>query len=240
MKSAAENVVPVTAELGGKNPAIVFPDANLEKAADDLTKAFWLAGQVCFAPTKIFIHDDVYDEFQRALIERAEGLTVGPGEEDPDVGPVISANAVDRIEEYVSEAAKSGATVHTGGEQIQGSGHFFAPTLIDGVSDDAPISCEEVFGPVVATYRFENETEAVKRANNTKYGLYGVVWTDNLARAHRVAGDLEAGSIAVNEYPATFPQAPFGGYKKSGIGREKGQQAVEHFTQIKNVTISLE
>jgi len=239
MESAAANVTPVGLELGGKSPSIVFPDADLASAAADTTKVFFNAGQICFATTRVFVHEDVYGPFVADLAERTEALSVGPGEEDPDVGPLVSREARDRVADAVDRAREDGATVLAGGEIPREDGNFYAPTVIEGVGDDHEVSTDELFGPVLSVYSFADEAEAIERANDTEYGLYGVVWTETLDRAHRVASGLEAGSVAVNEYPATFPQAPFGGYEQSGIGREKGRQAIAEYTELKNVSIAL-
>lgn len=239
-KAAAERIVPVALELGGKSPNVVFPDADLDRAAEDTIKAFGNAGQVCHAGTRVFVHDAVYDEFVDDLVERAEAMDVGPGESDSDVGPLISADAQRRVADAVDEAVESGARLLCGGHVPREEGNYYAPTLLDQVADDAFVSCEELFGPVLTVYRFDSEAEVVERANDTRYGLYAVVWTNDLSRAHRVAAALEAGSVAVNEYPATFVEAPFGGYKESGLGREKGQQAIEHYTQLKNVAVRID
>ncbi|MFB6097348.1 MAG: aldehyde dehydrogenase [Haloferacaceae archaeon] len=239
-KAAAEHVIPVALELGGKSPNVVFPDADLDRAAGDTLKAFMNAGQVCHAGTRVFVHDDVYDAFVADLVERTEAMEVGPGETDPDVGPLVTAEARDRVADAVDAAVADGARLLAGGHVPREGGNYYAPTLLDGVDDDAAISCEELFGPVLTLYRFGSEAEVIERANDTRYGLSAVVWTNDLSRAHRVAGAIEAGSVAVNEYPATFVEAPFGGYKESGLGREKGQQAIEHYTQLKNVAVRID
>lgn len=239
MQSAAENIVPVGLELGGKNPNVIFPDAPLEKAIEDSMKAFYNAGQVCFAPTRVFIHESIYDRVLDRLIDRAEKMTIDVGMNTPDLGPLITAAARDRVVDYVDEAIENGGRLRTGGEIPRETGHFYEPTIVDQVSDDEPISCEEVFGPVLTAYSFATEAEVIGRANDVEYGLNAVVWTRDLARAHRVAGELEAGTVTVNEYPGTFAQAPSGPYKQSGIGREKGQQAIEDYTNLKNVNVSL-
>jgi len=240
MKTAAEHITPVHLELGGKSPNLVFPDADLERAARDSVKAFWNAGQTCFAPTRIFVHGDVYEKFTDRLVERTEGLSVGPGIEGNTVGPLISRSALDRVERYVETAVENGGRVLTGGSRLDRPGNFFEPTLIDSVDDDAPISCEEVFGPVLTVYEFGSEAEAIRRANDTDYGLYALVWTQDIVRGHRLAGQLEAGTVLLNKYLFASQQAPSGGYKKSGIGRAKGKQALKNYTQLKNVVVSLE
>ncbi len=240
METAASHITPVHLELGGKSPNVVFPDANLDQAAEDSVKAFWNTGQTCFAPTRIFIHEEIYDEFTDRLVDETEKLAIGPGIEGNTIGPLINTDAVDRVESYVDSAVENGAKLLTGGERPDRTGHFFEPTILTDVDDDAPISCEEVFGPVLTVYTFSNEAEVVRRANETEYGLYGLVWTENLSRAHRMAEKLDAGTVLVNEYLFASKQAPSGGYKKSGIGRAKGQQALTNYTQLKNVVISID
>lgn len=240
METAAEHITPVHLELGGKSPNVVFPDADLEAAAEDSVKAFWNTGQTCFAPTRIFVHEDIFDTFTDRLVAETERMDIGPGTDGNTIGPLITESALDRTERYVESAVADGAEVLTGGERLDRAGHFYEPTLLTGVDDDAPVSCEEVFGPVLTVYEFGSEAEAVRRANDTEYGLYALVWTDDVSRAHRMARKLEAGTVLVNEYLFASQQAPSGGYKKSGIGRAKGQQALENYTQIKNVVVSID
>lgn len=241
MESAADNLTPVGLETGGKSPSIVFPDADLDAAVADAVGVFDLAGQVCFATTRLFVHEDVYDAFAERFATATRELTVGPGTEDPDVGPLVSREARDRVARYVTDAVEDGpGRLLAGGEIPRETGNFYAPTVVENVPDDAPLSRDEVFGPVCTLYEFSDEDEAIRRANDTRYGLYATVWTENVSRAHRVAHRLEAGTVSVNEYPVTPPQAPFGGYKESGIGREKGTQALREYTRLKNVVVSLD
>ncbi|SEV80191.1 aldehyde dehydrogenase family protein [Natrinema salifodinae] len=237
-KTAIDNVVPTALELGGKSPAIVFEDANLEGAVEGAMKALTLmSGQVCFATTRVFVHEARYDEFRDALREAVESVSIGPGIENPDLGPLVSEAGLGKVRRYVEQALENGATALTGGRTPDRDGYFYEPTVIEGADDDAPISREEVFGPVINLYEFSDEAEAVRRANDTEFGLYATVWTNDLGRAHRVANGIEAGSVMVNQYSGSYPQTPFGGHKKSGLGREKGMQAIDHYTQLKTVNI---
>lgn len=238
-KTAIDNVVPMALELGGKSPAVVFEDADLNEAVGGVLKALtFVSGQVCFATTRVFVQESIYAKFRESLIETVESISIGPGKEDPDLGPLISADGLAKVEGYIDEAIENGATAITGGHTPDRVGHFYEPTVIEGAADDAPISCEEVFGPVINLYEFEDETEAIGRANDTEYGLYATVWTNDLGRAHRVANAIEAGSVMVNQYSGSYPQTPFGGYKKSGLGREKGMQAIDHYIELKTVNVA--
>lgn len=240
MKAAADNVTPVSLELGGKSPALIFPDADLESAARDTAKVFWNAGQVCFATTRIYVHSDVYEAFMERFVAETEKMEIGPGIEDPDIGPLISETARNRVAEHVDRAVADGARIRTGGEALCEEGFFYAPTIIDGISDDAAIACEEVFGPIVTVHEFGGEPEVTRRANDSNYGLYASVWTESIDRVHRLVQRLEAGTVAVNTFPATSNRAPFGGYKESGLGRINGQQAMETYTELKNVIIDVD
>lgn len=239
LRSAADNIVPVGLELGGKNPNVVFPDADVDRVVEDSLRAFYNAGQVCFAPTRLFVHESIYEDVLGPFADAVRDMTVGPGVENPDLGPLITPEAQERVAGYVEEAVADGARVRVGGGIPREAGNFYAPTILENVADDAPVACDEVFGPVIVAHSFESESEVVRRANAVDYGLNAVVWTNDLARAHRVAGNVEAGSVTVNEYPASFAQAPSGPYKESGLGREKGKQAVEEYTNLKNVNVSL-
>jgi len=239
MREAADHVTPIHLELGGKGSNIVFADADIDGALDSVVATYANAGQICYAPTRIFVQSAVYDEFVERAVERVSALSVGPGIDDPDMGPLVDRQARDTVVEYVDNARENGARVLTGGEIPREEGNFYAPTLIDGVADDAPLSCQEVFGPVFALYEFETASEAVARANDTIYGLSNLVWTNDLSRAHRVAEGLESGTVWINDYPVLSPAAVSGGYKQSGLGRAKGVQAIEAFTQTKNVIVSL-
>lgn len=239
-KAAVENVLPMALELGGKSPAVIFDDADLDDALGGALQAIsFISGQVCFATTRIFVQSDVYEEFREMLLDAVEAMEIGPGADNPDIGPLISGDGLAKVERYVSEAVNNGSEASVGGQALDRDGYFFEPTVIEGAGDRDAISCEEVFGPVVNLYEFESESEAIRRANDTEYGLYATVWTNTLDRAHRVANAIEAGSVMVNQYAGSYPQTPFGGYKNSGIGREKGFQAIDHYTQLKTINIDI-
>jgi len=245
MAAAARRIVPVSLELGGKSPTIVLPDADLDAAVDAAAAAVIRnAGQSCFATTRILVHDDVHDAFVERLVARFGDLTVGPGREDPDLGPVASRAQLDRVLELLESAVAEGATVGCGGGRIDdpalASGHFVAPTVLTGVENRMRVAREEVFGPVQCVLRFATEDEAVALANASEYGLAAGVFTRDLSAAHRLARRLEAGQVQINRYPAGGVEAPFGGYKRSGIGREKGLEALRHYTQTKTVITHVE
>ncbi|RQG94879.1 aldehyde dehydrogenase family protein [Natrarchaeobius chitinivorans] len=239
MKAAAERVNPVHLELGGKGANIVFEDADLEDAVESVVATYQNSGQICYAPTRIFVQDGVYEEFTDLAATRVDDLALGPGIDDPDMGPLIDESAQSNVISYVDSAVENGARVLAGGEAPDREGNFYEPTLVDQVEDESAIACDEIFGPVLTVHRFETASEAVERANDTEYGLNNVVWTNDLSRAHNVAHGLESGTVQVNEYPVLSPAAVSGGYKESGIGRSKGIQALESFTQVKNVIVSL-
>ncbi|MFD1647857.1 aldehyde dehydrogenase family protein [Haloarchaeobius litoreus] len=240
LKTAADTLTPVDLELGGNTPCIVFPDADLDAVVEDGLKAYDNAGQICFTISRFFVHADIYDEFADRFAEAIDSLVVGAWDEEPDVGPVISPAARDRLVDYVDGAVSDGARLLAGGTIPREDGNFYRPTLIDQVDDTDPVACDELFGPVKTLHEFEAEAEVVARANDTEYGLYAVIWTNDVSRVHRLVEAMEAGVVAVNEFPILAPQTPFGGYKESGIGRTKGHHAIEHFTQVKSATISYE
>jgi len=240
MQSAAEPVAEIHLELGGNGAHIVFGDADLSAALDALVATFKNSGQICFAPKRIFVQSDVYDAFRQRAVDRVAELTVGPGLVDPDVGPLITPEARDDVAGTVQDAREAGGEILIGGEVPALPGNYYAPTVIDDVPDSASVCCEEVFGPVLTLHEFETLPEAVNRVNETQYGLSNVVWTSDLSRAHSVADQLASGTVMINDYPVLSPAAVSGGFKQSGIGRAKGMQALEAFTQTKNVIVSLD
>lgn len=239
---AAERILPVTLELGGKSPDLVFADADLEAAARGAVRGFTVnAGQACIAGTRILVERSIAPKFIEMLKAEAQRLKVGEGE-DAQIGPIITKPQFERIQGYFDVARQDGANVVTGGRTMAGEsgrGFFVEPTIFSGLSAESRVVREEIFGPVCAVLTFDTEEEAVRMANDTHFGLAAGLWTQNLARAHRVAAQLQAGQVYVNEYPSGGIEAPFGGYKQSGIGREKGREALNHYVQIKTVIVNL-
>ncbi|KAA1014638.1 aldehyde dehydrogenase [Pseudonocardia sp. EV170527-09] len=241
-RAAAENLNTVTLELGGKSPQIVFPDADLEAAANGIVAGVFAAtGQTCMAGSRLIVHADVHDELVRLVAERAATITLGdPNAEDTEMGPVANGPQYEKVLGYLETAKAEGNTVAYGGAAESGlGGYFVQPTVITGVTPESTVYREEVFGPVLATLRFTDEDEAVTLANDTPYGLAGAVWTKNVHRAHRVAGRIRAGTVWINAYRVVAPSVPFGGFGHSGLGRENGVAAVEEYLENKSVWVEL-
>lgn len=244
MEAAAENVTPVLLELGGKNPNIVFPDADFEKAVQMAKYAiFTNAGQMCWAGSRLFLHGDIYEKFLGELKRQTELLKIGPGlDENTELGPLVSKDQQEHVMSYIKSGREDGAHLVTGGGVPEApalsNGYFLQPTIFTDVKPDMKIGCEEIFGPVLTVFKFNSVDEVVQTANDTQFGLYAGVWTNNLKLAHRLVNQLEAGVVAVNDYLVAYPQTPFGGYKDSGIGYESGLQAISHYTRIKSVTVN--
>jgi aldehyde dehydrogenase (NAD+)/betaine-aldehyde dehydrogenase len=239
--AAAERVAPVTLELGGKSAHLVFADADVERAATVAAAAILQnAGQTCSAGSRVLVHEDLHDELVERIAGQFATVRIGPGREDPDLGPLVSRRQLERVRGYVDSAATG--TLVCGGTSPEdpGEGAYFLPTLIDGVDPASPIAQEEVFGPVLTTMTFSTEEEAIALANGTDYALLGAVWTRDLSRAHRVAAEIEAGQVYVNTYGAGGGvELPFGGFRKSGYGREKGVAALDAYTASKTVVVQL-
>src|SRR5213594_4227617 len=245
METAAKNVTPVLLELGGKNPHIVFPDADLAKAAKSVREGiFTNAGQMCWAGSRAFIHESVYDAFVKDLVAKTRTIKIGPGtDETSEMGPLASKSRQDVVLGFVKDGLEEGATLLCGGKKPSDprlqKGNFVEPTVFENVNGKMKIGCDEIFGPVLGITKFKTLDEVVAMANETDYGLYAGVWTSNLKVAHELAARLQVGGLAVNEYLVTFPQTPFGGYKNSGIGHENGIRSLEFYTRTKNVSINL-
>lgn len=242
--AAAQNVVPCVLELGGKSAAIVHEDADLEAFMNDVRWGIYFnAGQVCSAMSRVIVHEKQHDELIDRVTALAKSLSVGPGIErgefGPNMGAMVSEKQRDRAEGMVSDAVREGATAATGGHKMNQPGFFLEPTVMTGVTPDMAIANEEVFGPVLSVLKFSQEDEAIRIANGTPYGLVGGVFTRDLDRATRAASKIRAGQVFVNEWFAGGVETPFGGYGKSGYGREKGREALWNYVQTKNVAIKL-
>ncbi|RLM44161.1 aldehyde dehydrogenase [Haloarcula sp. Atlit-47R] len=242
-RTAADAVADVTLELGGKGPAVVFPDADLDTAARGIQYGIFMnAGQMCWANSRIVVHEDVYDEMVSRMAEIAENIPLGGGiDDDGQMGPVVSAGQQQEILDYIETGKEEGATVAAGGgvPADRDTGHFVEPTVFADVDNEMTIAQEEIFGPVLTAIEVSDEEEAIAVANDSPFGLTACVWTNDLTRAHTVTDRLDYGMVMVNETPNTWPQTPFGGTKQSGHGRAQGEQAIEAYTEVKNVHINL-
>lgn len=246
LRGAATNLTPVILELGGKSASIVFEDADLDQAVTTTVglALAGMSGQGCVLPTRLVAHDTVYDAVEQRVVEAASSLVVGrPFDEGVQAGPVITEAACERIVGAVEAAASRGdGRLLTGGARLGGDlagGFFVEPTVFGNVDNSSPIARTEIFGPVLSLIRFGDEAEALSIANDSPYGLGGLVFTRDVARAHRVAGRLQAGSVGVNAFAPMPPSAPFGGVKQSGYGREGGLAGVEEFLRLKNIYVDL-
>ncbi|MCO8305752.1 MULTISPECIES: aldehyde dehydrogenase family protein [Streptomyces] len=244
LRASATHLSPVTLELGGKSPNIVFADADLDAAAvGSLAAINFNAGQVCMAGSRLLVHSSVHDEFVERLAALDRQVGLGRGLDNPDMGPITTEKQYRKILDYLEIGRAEGAEAVVGGgaAHVDGleSGRFVQPTVFVNVRNDMRIAKEEIFGPVLSVIPFDDEDEAVSIANDTPYGLTAGLWTTDLSRAHRVAARIDAGQVSVNNYFAGGIRTPFGGYKMSGFGREKGPDAVYHYLQTKTVSIQL-
>ncbi|AXF10987.1 betaine-aldehyde dehydrogenase [Paraburkholderia graminis] len=243
--AGASSLKEVTMELGGKSPLLVFDDANLERAADIAMSAnFFSSGQVCTNGTRVFVQRNVIERFEALLLERVKRIRVGaPTEASTNFGPLVSAAQLQKVLGYIESGVKEGARLIAGGKRLTenhyAQGQYVEPTIFTGCHDDMRIVREEIFGPVMSILVFDEEDEAIERANRTAYGLAAGVVTENLARAHRVIHRLEAGICWINTWGESPAEMPVGGYKQSGVGRENGITTLEHYTRIKSVQVEL-
>ena len=244
-QAAAEKIIPATLELGGKSANIFFDDCDFEKALDGMQGGIlFCQGEVCCAGSRVFVHENIYDEFLARAVENFKAVKVGmPWEQDTQMGSLIYEAHLQSVLRYVEKGKAEGAVVACGGRRIMENGmdkgFFMEPTILANVTNDMTVAREEIFGPVVVFIKFKTEEEVIRMANDNEYGLAGAVWTKDLDRAIRVARGVETGRMWVNTYGMLPPGAPFGGYKKSGIGRETHKMALEHFTQVKSIMINI-
>ena len=246
MKAAADGARPVSLEMGGKNPAIIFADCDFDAAIEGTMRSvFANCGQVCLGTERVYVERPIFDKFVAALKVGAENLKIGiPSDPSTGIGPLISQEHKTKVLSYYQKAKDEGATIVTGGgaPEMAGDlsqGAWVQPTIWIGLSDDATVCCEEIFGPCCHISPFDSEEEVIRRANDTIYGLAASVWTSNLQRGHRVAAKVEAGLVWVNSWFLRDLRTPFGGSKQSGIGREGGIHSLEFYTELKNVCIKL-
>ncbi|HWY95880.1 MAG TPA: betaine-aldehyde dehydrogenase [Steroidobacteraceae bacterium] len=245
MSDAAQTLKNVTLELGGKSPLIVFDDAKLDNAvAGALLANFYSSGQVCSNGTRVFVHRSIKAAFLERLVKRVGAMRIGdPMDPETQVGALVSEQHMHKVLYYIDRGRAEGARVLTGGMRVTtgelGKGYFVAPTVFDNCRDDMTIVREEIFGPVMSVLEFEDEQEVVERANATEFGLAAGVFTNDLTRAHRVIARLQAGTCWINQYNVTPIELPFGGVKLSGLGRENGRAAIEHYTQLKSVYVAM-
>jgi betaine-aldehyde dehydrogenase len=241
VRGAAVNMKKIAMELGGKSPNIVFADADFETVVDNaLTAAFTHSGQVCSAGCRAIVQDEIFDRFVEEIGRRADAIRLGHGDDErTETGALISAAHRAKVEAFVAEAIADGARLVAGGRrpddpELQ-AGYFYRPTVITDVTRDMRIVREEVFGPVLTIERFSTEAEAIELANDTTYGLAGAVWTSDASRAQRVASRLRHGTVWINDYNTYLPQAEWGGFKQSGIGRELGPSGLDEYREAKHI-----
>ena len=244
MRAAADNVKKIGLELGGKSPNVIFADADLDGAVEwAMIGIFLNQGEVCSAGSRIIIEESIKDEFVKRLAKKANAITIGDPMENPDMGPLVSESHMNKVLGYIKKGVEEGATLVCGGERYTegecAKGFYVRPTVFDNCTSDMTIVREEIFGPVVTIQTFKTEQEAIDMANDTEYGLAGAVFTADGSRALRVIREIRAGITWINCYNPAFNEAPWGGYKKSGIGRDLGVQGLEEYQEIKQININL-
>jgi betaine-aldehyde dehydrogenase len=245
MSDAAQTLKAVTLELGGKSPLIIFDDAKLDNAVSGaLLGNFYSSGQVCSNATRVFVHASIKAPFMERLVKRVSAMRIGdPMDPATQIGPLVSEQHMQKVLGYIARGRAEGARLVTGGHRVStgqlGRGYFVAPTVFDDCRDDMAIVREEIFGPVMSVLTFTDEGEVIERANGTEFGLSAGVFTNDLTRGHRVIAQLQAGTCWINHYNVTPIELPFGGVKMSGLGRENGRAAIEHYTQLKSVYVAM-
>lgn len=244
LQYASENIVPATMELGGKSPHIIFPDADVERALEGVLIGIFLnQGEVCSAGSRLFVHDAIYDSFMEKLVAKAKGIKVGdPTKEDTQLGAIVSREQMEKVLSYIEIGKKEGATLLCGGTRPSDSalsnGFFVTPAVFGGVRNRMRIAQEEIFGPVVSVIRWKDYDAMIAEANDVAYGLGAGLWTENLPLAIKTAKALQAGTVWINSYNALAAGAPFGGYKKSGFGRECAFETLVSYTQTKSLFVN--
>lgn len=239
--AAAAQMKHVTMELGGKSPLIIFDDADLEDAVGGaILGNFYASGQVCSNGTRVFVQKGIKAAFLARLKERVEAAVIGdPMDQATNFGPMVSEGQLGIVQRYIDKGVEEGARLLTGGARLNREGYYLQPTVFADVTDDMVIAREEIFGPMMSVLEFEDEAEVIMRANDTEYGLAGGVFTNDLMRGHRVIAALQAGSCYINTYNLAPVEAPFGGVKMSGVGRENSKAAIEHYSQMKSVYVAM-
>lgn len=239
MKKASDTVKKVSLELGGLAPAIVMDDSDLEKAADGvIATKFRNAGQTCVCANRIYVQESIVDEFTKIFTDKVKALKTGDGlVEGTQIGPLVDEKAIEKVEKHVQDALGKGAEIVTGGKKLDGL--VYEPTVLTGVTEEMLCMNEETFGPVAPISTFKTEEEAIQRANDTIYGLAAYLFTENLSRGIRMSEQLEYGIVGLNDGSPSSAQAPFGGFKQSGLGREGGHQGIEEFVEVKYISVGL-
>ena len=233
--NAAPRFTKLSLELGGKNPTIVFADADLDEALKTTTRAaFWNQGEICLCGSRVFVHESIYEKFVEGFVRITNELRIGE-----DIGALISAAHLEKVTGYIELAKQEGGTIAAGGKRVDRKGYFVEPTVITGLGTDCRVLQEEIFGPVATITPFRDDAEAIAFANSTRYGLSASIWTRDLQRAHRVAAAIDSGTVWINCWLLRDLRVPFGGMKESGVGREGGFESLRFFTEAKNVCVKL-
>lgn len=245
MQSAANHVAPVTLELGSKSPFLVFPDADLSKIGQAVADGiFYSSGEICDAFSRAIVHEDIYEQFLDTFLEATEEYVCGdPLDEDTTMGPLTTSDQYESVQNYVALGQKEGANLVCGGETPGGQfehGWYVEPTVFTDVNNDMRIAREEIFGPVQTIQTFGSYAEGIKLANDTRFGLSAGIGTEDTSLAHRAAADLEAGLVYVNDYGPILPEAPYGGFKESGVGKDLGEESLDHYLQTKSIYVNLD
>lgn len=235
---AGAHMKPITMELGGHSPVLVFPDVDVKRVAKQLANyKIRNAGQVCISPTRFYIHDDIYSAFQDEFINILANINVGDGlDPETDMGPLAHERRIGIMDQFVKNAVERGGNIALGGKKIDKTGHFYSPTVITDLPDDAMLMTEEPFGPIAPLTRFNDTTQVLQRANSLPFGLASYVFTNNLQTAHTVSNELQVGMVNINHFGVALPETPFGGVKDSGIGSEGGSETFDGYLVTKFIT----